>query len=98
MPDIAAPHVDRVMQFSKEQHDEFARMWLDDSVTMIDVAIHFMEQMTALRSYAYAHGLGAKRVRLDGARIGYEPSQEEIERECKRIQQTWTPDRFGCRE
>lgn len=98
MPDFAASNVNRLMPFRPKSHDEFARMWLDESVTMIDVAIHFSEQMTVLRNYAYQHRLGAKRIRLDGARSGYEPTLEEIERECKRIQQTWTPDRFGCRE
>lgn len=75
--------------------EAFAAAWLDESLSVIEVAIRFKSSLTALRNLASDMRLGPKRVKACGAALGYEPTPEEIERECERIRTTWPEERYS---
>lgn len=85
----------RVASFAPADEQEFAQLFADDAVTLMQMAVHYKVSVTCIRNYA--HKLGLKRkTATGGLRKGeqYFPTPAEIEAACQRIRSSWPIERF----
>ena len=85
----------RVNSFAPADDQEFARLWADDSVTLMQMAVRYQVSVTCIRNYA--HRLGLKRkTATGGLRRGeqYFPTPSQIEQACERIRASWPCERY----
>ena len=73
--------------------EEFAHLWLQRDVSLMDLARRYEVSVSSVRNYAQRVGLPRKAAPVQTGEQWF-PTPQEIEQRCAEIRQTWPPERY----